>query len=109
MSLVKIWDIACLFSFPRKLLSPGASSRGEEATSKGFGVDEADRRAEVGREKRDAGLDRVAARSASSIDLFPGPKIRHRMVWENLQTKDKTLPTSPGAILQDTPITAHSL
>ena len=105
MSLVKIWDIACLFSFPRKRLSLVASSRGEEATSKGFGVDAADRRAEVGREKRDEGLDRVAARSASSIDLFPGSKIRHHVVWENLQTKDKTLPT----ILQDNPITAHSL
>lgn len=79
MSLVKIWDIECVFSFPRKKLSLVASSRGE-ATSKEFGVDAADPRAEVGREKRDAGLDRVAARSASSIDLPPGPKTRHHVV-----------------------------
>ena len=93
MSLVKILDIKCLFSPPRKRLFLVASSRGEEATSKGFGVDAADRRAEVGRDKRDAGLDRVAARSASSMDLFPGPKTLHHVVWENLQIKYNTFPT----------------
>lgn len=77
MSLVKSWDIECMSSLSSRRFSLVASFRGEEAISKGLGVDAVDRREDAGSEKRDAGLDRVAARSASSIDLFLEPKTRH--------------------------------